>query len=136
MKSQIKYITICAAALGSLSLSSCGGSEAGGAEGETTTTTKKPPVVKNDGQGTITLNVGGQVFAVNSPIQMADLIAKSNATFQGEKINPTSNAEGYTSIFQKALNMGIYGADFCTRGRRYHQRAGHEEGVDTGATYS
>ena len=57
------------------------------------------------------MNVGGQVFAVNSPIQMADLIAKSNATFQGEKINPTSNAEGYTSIFQKALNMGIYGAD-------------------------
>jgi len=50
MKSQIKYITICAAALGSLSLSSCGGSEAGGAERETATTTKKPPVVKNDGQ--------------------------------------------------------------------------------------
>ncbi|MFT7155325.1 MAG: hypothetical protein ACI8Q1_000326 [Parvicella sp.] len=90
-------------------LNSCGSEEVTPSEDPGT----KPPIVKpidpDKNQGIIT--IGGEVFVIPSPIQTADLLASSNATFNSDILNPTDNAATYTTTFQKALNMGIYGAD-------------------------
>ncbi len=106
MKKQ-KYVLITAIAGISLSaLIGCGGS---------TTEQDGPVVPTNDtavnpnDNGII--SIGGQVFVIPSPIQTADLIAKSNVPFNAEILNPTENVGNYTTTFSRALNMGIYGAD-------------------------
>lgn len=105
MKKQ-KYVLITAIAGLSLSaLISCGD----------TTTDQDGPInqvdttKKGGDQGII--SIGGQVFVIPSPIQTADLIAKSNVAFNADLLNPTENVGKYTTSFSRALNMGIYGAD-------------------------
>jgi len=108
MKKQTKHIILLSIIAGAVSLSSCGDS--------TTTSTDdpvvKPPVITNKVDSSDQLiTIGGEVFVVPSPIQTADLIAKSSAQFNGDILNSLENKSKYSSTFQKSLNMGIYGAD-------------------------
>jgi hypothetical protein len=57
------------------------------------------------------INVEGEIFSIPSPIQMAMLIKQVGANYNKEILNSPKNVTNYTSNFQKALNMGIYGAD-------------------------
>lgn len=57
------------------------------------------------------VNVGGELFSVPSPIQTAYLIEESGAEFDASLLNDPSNATKYPTKFQKAINLGIYGAD-------------------------
>lgn len=57
------------------------------------------------------VNVGGKLFSIPSPIQTAYLIKRSGASFDEQLLNDPSRAPKYTKKFEKAVNLGIYGAD-------------------------
>jgi hypothetical protein len=59
----------------------------------------------------MSLNVGGELFSVPSPMQTALLIQKSGVTYDKNILNPGNKNGQYSSDFTKALNLGIYGAD-------------------------
>jgi len=50
-------------------------------------------------------------FSVPSPVQTAKIIKGTNATFDETLVNSDENAAKYTTNYQQALNLGIYGAD-------------------------
>lgn len=60
---------------------------------------------------TFKVKVGGEIFSIPSPIQTALLIKQNGTTYQKDMLNPTGNVASYSTNFQKALNLGIYGAD-------------------------
>ncbi|MEO6884084.1 MAG: hypothetical protein ABI199_08670 [Bacteroidia bacterium] len=66
---------------------------------------------KIDSNKTTVVNVNGHLFSIPSPIQTAFLIQKSGATYDKTILNPAQKTANYTSNFQKAINLGIYGAD-------------------------
>lgn len=68
-------------------------------------------VLDVDTAKTAVLNVGGQLFSIPSPIQTAMLIQKSGLAYNKEILNISKNSDSYTSEYNKALNLGIYGAD-------------------------
>ena len=90
-----------------LMLAACGPSEERGTVPEVTTDF-------SDAQSAATgsvLKYKGQFFAIPSPIQAAILFRKTNLQYNPELVNPLANSELHVSRFQKALNMGVYGAD-------------------------
>ncbi len=108
------YITALAMASTSLFLTGCGG--------ESTPETPKDAedeIQKIDEKITkdtkpddiIRVKVGNQFFSIPSPVQTAFLIKKEGADFNSELLNPIENSGSYSTTFQKALNMGVYGAD-------------------------
>jgi len=50
-------------------------------------------------------------FVMSSPIEMAALLQKSGVDFSQEILNPTANVDNYLNTYQKAINLGVYGAD-------------------------
>jgi hypothetical protein len=48
---------------------------------------------------------------IPSPVQMALSILNAKAPFNSELLNPANKADGYSTSFQQALNLGIYQAD-------------------------
>ncbi|HCC29957.1 MAG TPA: hypothetical protein DEQ03_07885, partial [Marinilabiliales bacterium] len=53
-----------------------------------------------------------QVFySLPSPIEMAMLLKRAGTQYDPQLINPTENADKYTTTIQKSLNFGVYGAD-------------------------
>lgn len=57
------------------------------------------------------MTVGGSLFSIPSPIQTALLIEKSGATYNKAFLNDAKKVTTYATSFQKALNLGVYGAD-------------------------
>lgn len=57
------------------------------------------------------VNVSGKLFSIPSPIQTAYLIERSGADFDEGMVNDPERAANYTTKFEKAINLGIYGAD-------------------------
>lgn len=55
--------------------------------------------------------VEGKVFSIPSPIQTAFLLKEAGTDYQSDLLNPTDKAATYSTTNQKALNLGIYGAD-------------------------
>ncbi|MFM7022101.1 MAG: hypothetical protein ACKOXB_03925 [Flavobacteriales bacterium] len=55
--------------------------------------------------------LGGKIFSIPSPIELALLIKESGLPFDGEVLNKDSKVDQYATPAQKALNLGIYGAD-------------------------
>ena len=51
------------------------------------------------------------VFSVPSPYECAYFVKSIGITYSNEYSNPTKNAASYTSVFKKAVNLGVYGAD-------------------------
>ena len=64
-----------------------------------------------DSNKTGVINVGGELFSIPSPLQTVMLIKKSGAKYMQNEMNNTANIANYTSKNQKALNLGVYGAD-------------------------
>ena len=57
------------------------------------------------------LKYKGQFFAIPSPIQAAILIRETILQYNPDLVVPLENSNMHVSRFQKALNMGVYGAD-------------------------
>ena len=56
-------------------------------------------------------DLNGQIFSIPSPVQTAILIKESGAEFNEAYLNPKEKADMYSTMFQKAMNLGVYGAD-------------------------
>lgn len=50
-------------------------------------------------------------YNVPSPVEMAQIIKKSNVKYNPELLNPYENVDNYTTTEDLAMNLGIYGAD-------------------------
>jgi hypothetical protein len=50
-------------------------------------------------------------YAVPSPSELSAMIKATGANYNKNMLNPASNEAKYTSIIQKAMNLGVYGAD-------------------------
>lgn len=55
--------------------------------------------------------VQGIMESIPSPLEIASLIKESGAAYNSKVLNSTDNVELYNSMYTKALNLGIYGAD-------------------------
>lgn len=55
--------------------------------------------------------VGALINAIPSPLEISSLIKKTNKVYEPEYLNDASNHSMYTSSYNKALNLGIYGTD-------------------------
>lgn len=51
------------------------------------------------------------INSIPSPVEVATILALSGAPYDHTLLNPTDKADKYTTIIQKAFNIGIYGAD-------------------------
>lgn len=106
-----------------ISVAGCGPHEGDGPEGNEgdTNDVTPPPIV----------NVQGEIFSIPSPIQMAMLIKEVGANYNKEILNSPKNVTSYSSNFQKALNLGIYGADlgYVTLYDQTQDALGYMQGV-------
>ncbi|MCK4662381.1 MAG: hypothetical protein KAT68_05920 [Bacteroidales bacterium] len=50
-------------------------------------------------------------YSMSSPIEMAGIFHNAGAIYEPEILNPTINAENYSTSYKAALNLGIYGVD-------------------------
>lgn len=57
------------------------------------------------------MSIGGSMFSIPSPIQTALLIEKSGADYNKGFLNDAKKVATYATNYQKALNLGVYGAD-------------------------
>ncbi len=55
--------------------------------------------------------VGDEMFSIPSPVQTAILIKESGSSYNPDMLNDPERAPSYSTKFQKALALGIYGAD-------------------------
>lgn len=55
--------------------------------------------------------VGEILKQIPSPIETSVIIKKAGGTYSKEILNPSENAQNYSSNYKKALNLGVYGAD-------------------------
>ncbi len=58
------------------------------------------------------INTAKRIFySLPSPLETAMLIKTANASYDESLMNPVSNADGYNTNMQMALNLGIYSTD-------------------------
>jgi hypothetical protein len=50
-------------------------------------------------------------YAVPSPSELSAMIKATGANYNKNMLNPPANEAKYSSIIQKAMNLGVYGAD-------------------------
>ena len=74
-------------------------------------TEEKPAEVAIDSSATKLMTIGGSMFSIPSPIQTAILIEKSGADYNKGYLNDSKLVTTYATNYQKALNLGVYGAD-------------------------
>lgn len=101
-----KILLFCLLATFSLGLVACGGG------GEETT--------DNTGQkDTLDLNtptdaeMDKAIESFPSPMQLADLMKRAGAHYNGKLMNPENKTSQYQSTFTKATNLGVYSADMA-----------------------
>ena len=51
------------------------------------------------------------IQGIPSPVEIVALIKGSGAEYSEDVLNPTDNLEKYTTNYQHAFNLGVYGAD-------------------------
>lgn len=66
---------------------------------------------KVDTAGMKLMSIGGSMFSIPSPIQTAMLIEKSGSDYNKQFLNDAKRVTTYATNYQKALNLGVYGAD-------------------------
>jgi PBP1b-binding outer membrane lipoprotein LpoB len=74
-------------------------------------TTEDNETEKVDSTKTTLLTVNGEIFSIPSPIQTAILIKQVGASYDNKILNDPKKYNNYSTKFQKALNLGVYGAD-------------------------
>lgn len=61
-------------------------------------------------QGTL-IKFDNTLFSIPSPYEIAFLVKNSKLDFDKNLLNPYNKSHNYTNSFQKALNLGVYGAN-------------------------
>ncbi|MFT3885077.1 MAG: hypothetical protein QM724_06495 [Flavobacteriales bacterium] len=97
------------ALLAGLSLFSCGGNTDQGQGGTPTADTLDTAQHADGG----VVKVGGMLFGIPSPLQTALLIRKSGAAYAKDMPLSTDAAAKFTAKQQRALALGLYGADLA-----------------------
>lgn len=67
--------------------------------------------VRDIDTSTVLIKYNNTLFTLPSPYQANYTIKKSDVDFKKSILNPPDNVSNYTTNFQKALNVGIYGTD-------------------------
>lgn len=88
-----------------LTLSSCGGNA--GKEDEK----KEIKEQALDPKSSINQEFEGKLFSIPSPIETAILIKSVSSLYNGKMLNTPDKVNNYATTYQRALNLGIYGAD-------------------------
>ena len=57
------------------------------------------------------IDMGEVRIIIPSPIQTAILVKDVGAPYEPTILNPNENHTGYSTNYEKALNLGVYGAD-------------------------
>ena len=117
MVSPIKRNILSALAVGTLvfSLASCSDSSTSSDQAGEMLADSIPQIEEN-GDGSLSGSVvkyKGEIFSIPSPIQTALLIRQSKIPYNEVLLNPASSYKNYVNQFQKAMNMGVYGADLA-----------------------
>jgi hypothetical protein len=60
---------------------------------------------------TVLLKLNNTLFTLPSPYQASFSIKNSNIAYNKSLLNPPDNVTNYTTNFQQAINVGIYGTD-------------------------
>lgn len=95
-----------------LLLSACGGSEQPAESGDSATQEVSIDDANNAiGQGLLKLD--REIFSLPSPVQTAILLQKNAVQYNEALVNSVSAEPRYLNRTQKALNMGVYGADLA-----------------------
>jgi hypothetical protein len=103
LRVQIKYLPL--SLLFAFTLSGCG-------SGGNTDDTIEQNIDSNiDSASTQLIKFDNTLFSIPSPYEIAYLVKKSKLEFDKGLINPYNKSHNYTSNFQKALNLGVYGAN-------------------------
>lgn len=55
--------------------------------------------------------INGVLQSIPSPVETSVLIKESGSHYGKEYLNPADKADSYNSNYQRALNLGVYGAD-------------------------
>lgn len=101
----LKRLTMMAFGVFALSFAGCGDSNTV----EDDVTTVDPKVM--DTADAMGMTINGKLFSIPSPFQTAELIKGTGAPYNAGMLNSSSNTANYSTKFNKALNLGIYGAD-------------------------
>lgn len=56
-------------------------------------------------------SVGQIITSVPNPVEMSVLLQQSDVVYSHELLNPTGNINNYSTNFERALNLGVYGTD-------------------------
>jgi|GEM_PF-269010 len=67
---------------------------------------------KDDMAKTSVFNIRNALFSIPSPHQLTKILIDKKLEFRNDILNPLSNYKNYQTSFKKALNLGIYGANF------------------------
>ncbi len=87
-----------------LVLSSCGGSKE--------ETVKDYQETKDTLSSNVRVDMNLIRAGIPSPVVIAKQISKAGFSYNKSVLNPTSKASGYSTKYQAAANLGVYGADF------------------------
>lgn len=88
---------------------SCGNSSSD--SGNTEATIEQSLEVEIDTAASKLIMFNNVLFSLPSPYQFAFFIKNLGITYNKEYLNRTSNSSEYTTTFEKALNVGVYGTD-------------------------
>jgi hypothetical protein len=89
----------------SIFLTACGGEE------KTMTVEEQEESMEVDRSRSSLLNINGEIFAIPSPIQTSLLIKGSGNNYSKEMLVTPAGIDSYLTKFQKAINLGVLGAD-------------------------
>lgn len=64
-----------------------------------------------DSASSMNTNIGGKMFSIPSPIQMATMIKGKIGVFNENILTDPEGVANFTTEFKRAINMGVYGAD-------------------------
>jgi hypothetical protein len=64
-----------------------------------------------DSSQSLNTNINGRIFSIPSPIQMVSLIKSQDDIYNETLLTSPDGVENFTTTFQRAINMGVYGAD-------------------------
>jgi hypothetical protein len=105
MKTNVILRNTLAASAIAMMMAGCGGSEDEALEkAMVTDSTMSKSEISSD-------LINEVIKSIPSPVEMSTLIHEVEPKYNGQFLNPTANVDNYTSNFQKAINIGIYGTD-------------------------
>ena len=82
----------------------------GGEKKQVSDTLPEEPKTIDPSRSTL-LNINGEMFSIPSPIQTSLLLKEVGSKYNKEMLNTPKGVDLYPTKFQKAINLGVFGAD-------------------------